>query len=287
MNQENSSAPCVRVIVVANEKGGSGKSTVSIHIAVALMKAGHSVASIDLDGRQRSFTHYIDNRLTWARRRNMDLPTPNHVCFEEEVEFTTGEAEQAIRETFQRTIESLSENHRIIVIDTPCQHTMAARLAYAAADTLVTPLNDSFVDLDVLASVDPETFAVSGLSHYARVVEEVRRARADTGRPDLDWVVLRNRLGNTKSRNKRFVGDAIQQLAGQLKFRCVEGFAERVVFREFYPRGLTAVDELNETVLGSRPTMSNITAQLEVQSLVAALFGTSAIAEPIVTSHAA
>jgi chromosome partitioning protein len=138
---------------------------------------------------------------------------------------------------------------------------------------LITPLNDSFVDVDVLGSVDPSTFAVTGLSHYARIVEEARRERQLAGKPDIDWIVLRNRVSTTKSRNKRFVGDALQDLAQKLRFRFIDGFAERVIFREFFPRGLTAVDDLEELTLGTRPTLSHATAQLEVQQLVSSLLG--------------
>ena len=277
MIQENSSrAPCVRVIVVANEKGGSGKSTVAVHIAIALLRSGQSVATIDLDTRQRSFTHYIDNRKTWARQRGKDLPAPTHVCFDEGGEFTRSEDERAVRIAFLRTLESLASDHDTIVIDTPCQNLHLTRLAHTMADTLITPLNDSFVDLDVLGSVDPETFAVTGISHYGRIVEDARRERQIVGKADIDWIVLRNRLSSTPTRNKRFVGDALQGLSQRLGFRCIEGLAERVIFREFYPRGLTAADELNVDTFGSRPTMSHVTAQLEVQGLVAALLGGAA-----------
>ena len=271
-----SSGPCVRVIVVGNEKGGSGKSTVAVHIAVALLKLGQSVGTIDLDTRQRSLTHYIDNRLAWARQRGKELPAPDHVCFDEEAEFSTAEDEQEAHAAFLNTIETLSANRNYIVIDTPGHNHYLSRLAHAMADTLITPLNDSFVDLDVLGRVDPETFGVTGISHYARIVEDARRERRSAGKPDTDWIVLRNRLSTLSSRNKRFVGDALNDLAQQLGFRCIEGLAERVIFREFYPRGLTAIDDMDEGTLGTRPTMSHVTAQLEVQNLLAALLGAPA-----------
>jgi len=128
----------------------------------------------------------------------------------------------------------------------------------------------------VLSSVDPETFAVAGTSHYARLVDEARRERRAAGKADLDWIVLRNRLSSTPTRNKRFVGDALQDLSQRLRFRLVEGLAERVIFREFYPRGLTAADELNAGTLGNRPTMSHATAQLEVQNLIGVVLERSA-----------
>jgi chromosome partitioning protein len=263
-------APGVRVIVVANEKGGSGKSTVAIHLAIALLRSGQSVATVDLDASQRSFTHYIDNRLAWSRQRGLALPTPAHLCFDEEsedAEAGTGPAR------LLTAVASLAETHNCIVIDTPGHNSEMARLALSLADTLVTPLNDSFVDLDSLASVDPETFRISDISQYARIVEEARAERQRKGRPDTDWIVLRNRLSNLNSRNKRAVGDALQELSQRLGFRCVEGLAERLIFREFYPRGLTAADALDAETLGTRPTMSHVTAQLEVQGLIAALLG--------------
>jgi chromosome partitioning protein len=277
MTQEHvSCAPCTRVIVVANEKGGSGKSTVAIHLAIALLRAGQSVATIDLDQRQRSFTHYIDNRLAWARQRGKELPAPSHVCFDEEAEFSTADDEAEGRAAFLSAVQNLAASHAYIVIDTPGHDHYLTRLAHAMADTLITPLNDSFVDLDVLASVDPENFAVAGISHYARIVEEARRERQAAGKADTDWIVLRNRLSTLTSRNKRFVGEALQDLAQRLGFRCIEGLAERVIFREFYPRGLTAIDDLDEITLGTRPTMSHVTAQVEVQNLLASLLSVTA-----------
>ncbi len=268
MSAESFSAPGVRVIVVANEKGGSGKSTVAIHLAIALLRSGQSVATVDLDATQRSFTHYVDNRLAWSRQRGLDLPTPSHVCFEEE-----RDTERTPATALLNTLDALAEQHNTIVIDTPGHDSEVARLALSLADTLLTPLNDSFVDLDSLGSVDPETFRISGISRYGRRVEEARALRRQQGKPHTDWIVLRNRLSTLNSRNKRFVGDALQELSQRLGFRCIEGLAERVIFREFYPRGVTAADALDERTLGTRPSMSHVTAQLEVQGLLAALLG--------------
>ena len=136
------------------------------------------------------------------------------------------------------------------------------------ADTLITPLNDSFVDFDVLGTVDPETFAVSDISHYAKWSQEVRRQREPLDGGSIDWVVMRNRLSMLGTRNKRLVGAALQELSRRLDFRAIEGFAERMIFREFYPRGLTALDDFNEVTLGTRPTMSHATARQEVASLL-------------------
>jgi chromosome partitioning protein len=260
-----------RVIVVGNEKGGSGKSTVAMHIAVALMKAGQSVATVDLDSRQRSFSHYVENRRTWARQIARDLEIPDHIRFEEGVDdpATTDEAAQC--EALGETIDTLARSHDYIVIDTPGHDRYLMRLAHAMADILITPLNDSFVDFDVLGAVDPETFGVTGISHYSQLVEEARSQRQSADHPNTDWIVLRNRLSTLGSRNKRLVGQALQELSQRLKFRCADGLAERVIFREFYPRGLTAVDDLDEAMLGTRPTMSHVTARLEMENLLGAI----------------
>jgi len=136
------------------------------------------------------------------------------------------------------------------------------------ADTLVTPLNDSFVDFDVLGSVDPTTFAVTGVSHYAEMVREARRQRRLVDGGLTDWVVVRNRLSLLGSRNKRLIGEGLNELGLNMGFRLAEGLSERVVYREFFPRGLTALDDLNETTLGIRPNSSHLTARLEVKALI-------------------
>jgi chromosome partitioning protein len=144
------------------------------------------------------------------------------------------------------------------------------RLAHSLADTLVTPLNDSFVDFEVLGTVDPDTFGVTGTSHYSRMVQEARRQR-QLDHASTDWIVLRNRISMLGSRNKRLVGDGLKELSRTLNFRCVEGLAERVIFRELYPRGLTAVDDLDQITFGARPTMSHVSARLEMQNLLSAM----------------
>jgi chromosome partitioning protein len=253
-----------RVIVVGNEKGGSGKSTVAMHVALALIKAGQTVTTIDLDTRQRSLTHYVENRRAWGQRIGRELDAPQHFCLDD----ASSESERST--AFADTVDAVTQHQGFVVIDTPGHDGALSRLAHSMADTLITPLNDSFVDFDVLGTVDPETFAVSDTSHYAKMVQEVRAQRSADGRP-TDWVVMRNRLSMLGTRNKRLVGAALQELSRMLEFRTVEGFAERMIFREFYPRGLTALDEFNEVTLGTRPTMSHATARQEVASLLNSL----------------
>jgi chromosome partitioning protein len=261
-----------RVIVVGNEKGGSGKSTVAIHVAVALMKAGRSVATIDLDSRQRSFTRYIENRGAWAAHIGRELQTPDHLCLDGKSDLQTTEDRAARCLALTDAVEERANSSDFIVIDTPGHDNHLTRLVHSMADTLITPLNDSFVDFDVLGTVDPATFAVSGTSHYAQMVEEARSQRQLLDGVAIDWIVLRNRLSTFgTSRNKRLVGEGLQELSRRLDFRYVDGLAERTIFREFYPRGLTAVDDLDELTLGTRPTMSHATARLEMENLLATI----------------
>jgi len=271
----------VRVIVVANEKGGSGKSTIAMHIAVALLKAGQSVGTIDLDSRQRSFTRYIENRRAWAQHVGRELEIPNHICLDVKASYATEDEEAAGCQALTEAVDALTQTCNFIVIDTPGHTGALMRRAHLMADTLVTPLNDSFVDFDVLGTVDAETFGVTGASHYAQMVDEARRQRQLFENVTIEWIVLRNRLSMLSSRNKRLVDEGLQQLAQMLGFRSIDGLAERVIFREFFPRGLTALDDLSAATLGTRPTMSHATARLEIASLLSAigLPETAAIAE--------
>ena len=259
------------VIVLGNEKGGSGKSTTAMHVAVGLLKAGQRVATIDLDSRQQTFTHYIDNRRAWAERARISLEMPTHYCIAR-AEGNSLEANETQEfANFSAAISAIEHSHDVVVIDTPGSDTYLMRLAHSMADTLVTPLNDSFLDFDVLATLDPTDFTVTGESHYAEMVREARRQRRLVDGQLTDWIVVRNRLSTLTSRNKKLVGDGISELSKRMGFRTVEGFAERVVYREFFPRGLTALDNLDEETLGMRPNLSHVTAREEVIALLNAL----------------
>ena len=271
MSEMESRRRAAHVIVVANEKGGSGKSTVAMHVAIALIKSGKSVATIDLDSRQRTFTTYIENRRLWGAQTGRNLETPEHYCVEGKLDFPAAEDRAAACTALADTVHAQALVCDYLVIDTPGHDSYLTRLAHTMADTLITPLNDSFLDLDVLATVDPATLAVTGTSHYAQVVEDARSQRQLLDNIVFDWIVIRNRLSNLGSRNKRLVGEGLQQLSQRLNFRVVDGLAERVIFREFYPRGLTVLDDLDEATLGTRPTLSHATARMEIDNLLGAL----------------
>ena len=260
-----------RVIVVGNEKGGSGKSTVAAHLAIALLMSPYRVASIDLDPRQGSFTRFIENRRAWAKHINRDLDVPNHHWFDNILDHPTAEDEAEEGVIFVDAVSDLKRANDFVVIDTPGHDTALGRLAHSMADTLVTPLNDSLVDLDVIGHLDPATLALENAGHYASVVNEARHRRKQQDGKDIDWVVLRNRLSMIGSRNKRTMEEVLQRLSQALNFRCMGGLAERVMYREFFLRGLTVFDDLDLATLGSRPTLSHLTARMELENLMAVL----------------
>src|ERR1700692_1485994 len=241
------------VIVLGNEKGGSGKSPPAMHFAVALLQAGQRVATIDLDSRQKSFTHYIENRRDWAERARIKLEMPVHFCVARGFGLRLDEIEAQEFAAFAEAVSAVENRHDFVVIDTPGNDSYLMRLAHSMADTLITPLNDSFVDFDVLGSGGPTTFWAGGGRHCSDKVREARRQRRLVDGGLTDWVVVRNRLSTLGSRNRRLVGEGVTGLAKQLGFRAIDGFAERVVYREFFPRGLTALDDLKEDTLGLRP----------------------------------
>lgn len=246
----------VHLIVFANEKGGSGKSTSAVHTAIGLAKAGRRVAALDLDGRQRTLARYLENRADTAKRRQVDLTTPRYDTV------TDGEME-----TFHAKLDALTTGVEFLVIDTPGRDDPLARAAAARADTLVTPINDSFIDLDLIGQVDSETFKVKRPSFYAEMIWEARKERAKTDGGTVDWVVLRNRLQHVEARNMRRVGEALAELSKRVGFRVIPGLGERVIYRELFPKGITLLDleELGE--LG----ISHIAARQELREMISAL----------------
>jgi len=243
-------------IVFANEKGGTGKSTSAVHVAVALAYQGHRVAAIDLDPRQRTLHRYLENRQATLQRRGIDLPTPRFEVFSQD--------NQA---RLEQLIATMSQDCDFLIIDTPGRDDRFARFAATRADTLVTPLNDSFVDFDLIGQVDPENFKVKRLSFYAELIWDARKARAKTDGIEIDWVVLRNRTQHIEARNMRRIDSALAELARRVGFRYIQGLSERVIYRELFPSGLTLLDKGHLADLGT----SHIIARQELREMVSAL----------------
>lgn len=243
-------------IVFANEKGGTGKSTTAVHVAIALAAAGHRVAALDLDTRQKTLARYLDNRAATMRRGGLRLATANHAVLSL---LTPAGLDQEVAR--------LGHGADYVIIDTPGRDDPLARAAIAIADTLVTPMNDSFVDLDLIGQVDAETFKVKKPSFYAELIWDLRKVRAKTDGGTVDWVVLRNRLQHLDAHNMRRVGAALGELAKRVGFRVIPGLGERVIYRELFPKGLTLLDMEGIQNVG----LSHIAARQELREMVAGL----------------
>jgi chromosome partitioning protein len=247
-------------IVFANEKGGTGKSTTAVHIAIALAYLGARVGAIDLDPRQRTFHRYLENRGETLRRRALDLPTVKFDVFRgstiEELDALTAQVSQDVD---------------YMIFDTPGRDDEFARHVATGADTLVTPINDSFVDFDLIGQVDPETFKVRRLSFYAELIWEARKKRAlatiQDNRREMDWVVVRNRTQHIEARNMRRIDNALNELSRRVGFRIAQGLSERVIYRELFPSGLTLLDK---GYLGDLGT-SHLVARQELRKLIGGL----------------
>lgn len=254
------------IIVVGNEKGGAGKSTVAMHIATALVRMGHLVGVLDLDLRQRSFGRYVDNRVGFMEAENLDLPTPIYRELPNIPKESLGPGENVYDQRLSAAVTGLEREVEFILIDCPGSHTRLSQVAHSLADTLVTPLNDSFVDFDLLAHIDPRTNKILGPSIYAEMVWNARQLRAQAGLEPIDWVVVRNRVGAQAMHNKRKMQDAVDALARRIGFRVAPGFSERVIFRELFPRGLTLLDLRDIGV--QNLNLSNVAARQELRELI-------------------
>ncbi len=252
-------------IVFANEKGGTGKSTTAVHTAIALAASGHRVGVLDLDSRQRTTTRYLENRDATMRRTGDPLPVATYEVLDDQSE-----------DALAAAIDRLSAACDVLVIDTPGRDDPVARAAILRADTLVTPMNDSFVDLDLIGQVHPDTFKVTKPSFYAELIWNSRTARAKTTGKSVDWVVLRNRLQHIQSHNLARVGAAMDELARRVGFRVIPGLGERVIYRELFPKGLTLLDLKHLGEVG----MGHIAARQELREMVAGLSIPSADQQP-------
>ena len=243
-------------VVFANEKGGTGKSTTAVHTAVALAASGHRVAALDLDSRQRTMTRYLENRAATMRRLDKDLPQPDFEVLEQHDEAG-----------LEAAIARLTAGADVLVVDTPGRDDPVARAVILQADTLVTPMNDSFVDLDLIGQVHPDNYKITKPSFYAELIWNSRTQRAKATGKSVDWVVLRNRLQHIDSHNLRRVGAALDELARRVGFRVIPGLGERVIYRELFPKGLTLLDlpHLGEVGIG------HITARQELREMISGL----------------
>ncbi|MEG0819440.1 MAG: division plane positioning ATPase MipZ [Brevundimonas sp.] len=260
-----------QVIVIGNEKGGAGKSTLAIHIVTGLLHAGRKVAIIDLDLRQRSMERFFSNRAAWTAANGHDLPLPFVPDMGDGKALAKAdEAEQLAR--FDAAYAEAQAVADIILIDTPGGDTALSRAAHGRADQIVTPMNDSFVDFDLLGEVDPVTLELKKPSIYSESVWEARKHRAITeGRQvTIDWIVVTNRLAVAEARNRRRLEERMKKLAKRVGFRVGPGLRDRVIYRELFPFGLTVAD-LSNDIRPVSVSLAHVAARQEMRNLMQAM----------------
>jgi chromosome partitioning protein len=219
------------IIVFANEKGGVGKSTSAFHTCIALCNAGERVAALDVDLRQLTL-----HRALWARQESereygVTLPAPEQIMLVQQNENELAEKLRMAR-----------IHHSFIIIDVGGHDSPIARRAIFMADTIVTPVNDSFIDLDMLGRIDPRTGELKVLGNFARLVEHLKEPGVALRAKPLDWVVMQNRARSLGTRNARKIEEALNKIAPVAGFRLIPGLRERVTYRELFPMGLTLFD---------------------------------------------
>lgn len=259
------------VIVVGNEKGGTGKSTVSIHLTVALLKAGFRVATIDLDTRQQTLTRFLENRRSWAQNAPWDVELPLHFAPDRGNSDNVRDNETREFAAFAEAICEVEHSYEFVVIDTPASDSYLMRLAHSLADTLVSPVNDSYIDVDVFSRVHHDRSKRGAVAQYADLVLEARRKRAQVDQGIIDWVLVRNRIASLQSNNARQIATSLGRMAEELKFRAADGLHDRVIFRELFPIGLTALDPIEEATRTGSLSSSQQSARREIEELVTTL----------------
>jgi chromosome partitioning protein len=257
------------VITLASAKGGTGKSTTALHLVVGLLKLGHRVGSIDLDGRQGTMSRYLTNRASWTVETGQELAMPRHRRIEASRQANRDLVEQEEQAGFTKALGDMT-GCTYVVIDTPGNDSHIARLGYVQADTLITPLNDSFLDIDILARIDRRKREVLGPSEYCKLIWQENDRRVASDRPPIDWIVMRNRLAHVDTRNNREILSLLRQLAQRIGFRLEHGLSERVVFRELFLKGLTLLD-LPEDEAEGRDQASHMNARREIDDLLQAV----------------
>lgn len=258
------------VIVVGNEKGGAGKSTIAIHTAVALLHGKANVAVLDLDLRQQTMGHFFTNRRTWLNANGAEAPMPMACPVPFDATALVGAPEGEALARFEEAFAAAREVADFLIVDTPGSDTALSRAAHSLADVIVTPMNDSFVDFDMLGVVDPVTLDLKKHSVYAEAVWNSRKARAATDRKMIDWVVLRNRLASTEARNRKRLDERVNALSRKVGFRIGPGLRDRVIYRELFPFGLTIAD-LSPKIRPVAMSLQHVAARQELRAVMAAL----------------
>jgi chromosome partitioning protein len=270
MTDGSKPAKAPHIIVLGNEKGGVGKTTLSVHLTIDLLYQGYKVSSIDLDARQRSISRYLENRKKYILDNGIRLPFPHHYIINKSVLDSAKHAQEDETRRFLHCLEKAGQDSDFILMDCPGNDTFLSRLAHSYADTIITPINDSFFDMDVLAKVDPDTHDIDRHGVYSEVVWEAKLSRAQRTKNEITWIVLRNRLSSIDAKNKQRMAEALNKLKKRAGCRILPGLSERVIYRELFLKGLTLLD-LFARVKDENVKLSHVTARRELRELLDAL----------------
>lgn len=255
------------IIVVGNEKGGAGKTTISMHLIISLLALGFEVGSIDVDSRQLSLSRYLENRRRTIMDKGVNLYYPNHAVVKLSPFEVKSEADADEAQRLHAALSKACVRDDFVVIDTPGSNSNLSRLAHSFADMIVTPINDSFVDMDMIVHVENGSLNIEKPGVYSEMVweQKIRRAKRDRG--EIDWVVVRNRLASIDARNKRNMEKVLEKLSGRLGLRVATGFGERVIYREMFLQGLTLLDTV-EKGAGMSFSLSHVAARQELREFL-------------------
>lgn len=258
------------IIIIGNEKGGAGKTTTSMHLIISLLKLGFKVTSMDADCRQKSLTRYLENRYSYSKKHNIELLSPKHFDLNESMEQHVEKKRIQEHQQLQQLVNSELNSDNpcdFLIIDTPGSNTILSTYAHSLADTVITPINDSFLDLDVLAQIEADTYKIIKPSFYSQTIWEQKMNKAKNSNGEINWLVMRNRLSSLNAKNKQRMEEVLDKLSGRLGFRVASGFNERVIYRELFLQGLTLLD-IKSGITGVNLSLSHIAAKQELNNFL-------------------
>ena len=250
------------IIIIGNEKGGAGKTTTSMHLIISLLHLGFKVSSIDLDCRQKSLSRYLENRSNYAAKHSLNLHSPRHFTLADALS-----AEQGLNQLSELIAREVEGDCDFLLIDTPGSNTPLSSYAHSLADSIITPINDSFLDLDVIAQIEADSLKIIRPSFYAQAIWEQKMEKAKRNQGEINWLVVRNRMSALDAKNKQRMGDVLDRLSSRLGFRVALGFNERVIYRELFLHGLTLLD-IKAGISDVTLNLSHITAKQELNNLL-------------------
>jgi chromosome partitioning protein len=225
------------IIVFGGIKGGTGKSTLAFHIATCAHMNNKKIVTIDCDFPQFSFSKYYENR---KKNKSLDekLIWQNHHKI-----------------TDLTKLPDMIEKDTVYLIDTPGKYDPHITKIHGMADIIISPVNDSFLDIDTIMKLDQGKWAMPG--YYYETIMENKKYKKDSM-----WIVVRNRSTHINSKHKRTVEERLTELSKRINFTLMQGLRERTIFRELFNEGSTVLD-----VESKKMSLSHLAAKMEVKLL--------------------